>query len=953
MNNKFWLLILLPIIGIAILAIALPKSGNSDWDDDDDEGYPGHRNERVEDSAIDNFTEEEIRNWPVAPDPEWGGNSPEFRKEVAPGIVISARKNAFERPTDVKFRFATEEEHQKASEAVKLQLQYHTPLFSFDLDAGLGPMERIPGTFNVELDLDKLGIPENVRDGLTVCRIDDYGNVQEWNCRLDGSKISFDSDRNSLWLLGFSGIALLASALGAGAITVGAIAIGGLGPLLNSYGSVEKAFWNKPFVYHYFQVEHYGTVSIGFNPEDSEHPNPGKYIQMVNEVEVRLSEHKRMAELQRDYERELRDYSNPVPIYFGGELSSAEIFAQNVQNDSDLLDLIKKVDIDTPQSIKDFQKMVNVSILYLKDVQRLKLPGSMCGIYLGDLKLVGGDESNKVNGAYNHFCDINPWLGIWYKDFYVIKDGTGKKINESAKDPMLMTICHELFHHFQSAYVLNSCFRDSKLLEATAAVLEHDFTDWLYNQNPPKLSFDPRSAEGDKILDFVDRSPKHWLLGSLCFPIAPSFANLDQLGELCKASLVAIARTSLLSGNQGVPLDSASLERAIRSQKGALDELSRSANLSLDQIGDIFGYIGEQIKGGPNCDAGYMLGDFIDYLRRHRMPSNRLHYILEYLSGGNTAEALKQGFCINTDEEFYEFYEGFIKQHLKEIVSSQYSFISNPSSQYKSFYYNQLLPCLKPTPQDCVFKLACWNHPGEYACRTVSFFGNARRDGNYNLFLVPSQKMKGSGEKAIKAAILKGDSLFAPTPYFLDVDSNGNCSPEYVALIFTHKFSQYVKDNYSGAHITGIPAFSEEYDYYDAVAFYAPRKKPIVKPTDTGGFRLTLNEDPPQTLVDNEYVTGVQFMLKDKRNGRYILSPGIKFADVSGMTTSVYLGFPEINESLSVSGHVRWVYQANDTTCYYSPWSEGEEAVSTTSIVDDDYNGPITTRGTIPPSRYR
>ncbi|MCR4808639.1 MAG: hypothetical protein K5896_02120, partial [Prevotella sp.] len=178
-NNYYWFL-LLPVAAIVILVILLiPKSKHFDWDDDDDDpdspstGLVTQRGH----SAIDRFTDEELLNIPEAPDPEWGGNSPAFRKEVAPGIVISARKNAFEKPTEVKFRFATEAEHKKACQAVQQQLQYHTPLFSFDLDAGLESTQRIPGTFHVELDMDKLDIPEETRNGIRVCRIDENGNV--------------------------------------------------------------------------------------------------------------------------------------------------------------------------------------------------------------------------------------------------------------------------------------------------------------------------------------------------------------------------------------------------------------------------------------------------------------------------------------------------------------------------------------------------------------------------------------------------------------------------------------------------------------------------------------------------------------------------------------------------------------------------------------------------------
>ena len=133
-NSYYWFL-LLPITALVVLAIVLiPKSKHHDWDDDED----------------DDETSEVVTR-PDGPELEWGGNSPAFRKEVAPGIVISARENAFEQPPEVEFRFATEDEDKMVGKKVEQQLEHQVPLFTFSLDAGLEPTQHIPGTFNVEL----------------------------------------------------------------------------------------------------------------------------------------------------------------------------------------------------------------------------------------------------------------------------------------------------------------------------------------------------------------------------------------------------------------------------------------------------------------------------------------------------------------------------------------------------------------------------------------------------------------------------------------------------------------------------------------------------------------------------------------------------------------------------------------------------------------------------------
>ena len=158
-------------MALAILAVVIySKSGGDDWDDDDDDDGV-RRTSLVED---------------------WGGNSPAFRKKVAPGIVISARKNAFEQPTEVAFRPATIEEHEKMSLAVKKQIPDHTPLFSFDLDAGLQPTGHIPGYFTVEMNLEEMGIPETIWPYLQVNRVTDDGIAQTWNSWVKHGKLTSD-----------------------------------------------------------------------------------------------------------------------------------------------------------------------------------------------------------------------------------------------------------------------------------------------------------------------------------------------------------------------------------------------------------------------------------------------------------------------------------------------------------------------------------------------------------------------------------------------------------------------------------------------------------------------------------------------------------------------------------------------------------------------------------------
>ena len=235
--------------------------------------------------------------------------------------------------------------------------------------------------------------------------------------------------------------------------------------------------------------------------------------------------------------------------------------------------MLKTIREEMPQSILDVEQMVQSSITYLRDVQQLKMPGSMCGLYLGDKDIVDG--KGQALGVYNHYLDMDPWIGILYAGKYVVNDGpvireNGRsrrlnRIDETEKDRLQLCICHEMFHHIQGSYVLNSLFRDLRLAESTASVLEHDFTDWLYRKG--KLAYDPRTREGDSNLEFVDRAPKEWLFGSLCEPVTPSSVKFDQLGELIKATLVAMARLKVQENSHQPFMDPSYTAEADRLQR--------------------------------------------------------------------------------------------------------------------------------------------------------------------------------------------------------------------------------------------------------------------------------------------------------------------------------------------------------------------------------------------------
>ena len=121
------------------------------------------------------------------------GHSKPFKIEPVEGITISAPKNALDK--DREFKLTPVDN--KTDQGV-------TPLFVFDFDAGLKSDEYFPGDFDVEWDLDKMGIPRSLQDGVCVYRIAGKGKNEEYikySSRVSNGKLRFRSNQNSYWEL--------------------------------------------------------------------------------------------------------------------------------------------------------------------------------------------------------------------------------------------------------------------------------------------------------------------------------------------------------------------------------------------------------------------------------------------------------------------------------------------------------------------------------------------------------------------------------------------------------------------------------------------------------------------------------------------------------------------------------------------------------------------------------
>ncbi|ETP71795.1 hypothetical protein UYO_2263 [Lachnospiraceae bacterium JC7] len=124
-----------------------------------------------------------------------GGNSDPLDITPIEGMRITAGRNALDKNREFKVRQATDEEIEKTADRLD---DHALVVAAFDVDAGLRSEEYLPGTYEVELDMETLGIPESLMDQVMVVRMDENGSIFPYSTECDGRKIRYSSKQNSV-----------------------------------------------------------------------------------------------------------------------------------------------------------------------------------------------------------------------------------------------------------------------------------------------------------------------------------------------------------------------------------------------------------------------------------------------------------------------------------------------------------------------------------------------------------------------------------------------------------------------------------------------------------------------------------------------------------------------------------------------------------------------------------
>ena len=968
-DNRYWYL-LIPIVAIIVAAvfIFIPRQKHRDGDDEEEENAAHSSIERVDDDVIANFV--------PGPDPAWDGNSPAIRDEVALGVVISADANAFSQPTHVRFTPVHGQLANQVKKTVAEQKGHIQPFAVFELDAGLGSDEVMPGQFTVDVDLEKLQIPEVLWPRLCVCRLGDEGMVQEWNSTVSDSHLSFRSNKNSKWVLGLSIVIGLATDVVGGIVTnvLAKVVFKGAtrGSLLGyympsadnqprtaeeTYESVIRGDYLNLVV---LQVKDpvVGSFFIGFNPYETEMEDPEQYMSDVRSLYELHSTLRDEIGNRYNYRGQMNVTGSWIdgPTY--EELTKEAYIQEEMEENEEYKESSNPDLFDPPRSVSNVIKMIRMSNIFLQKEEKLKRPETMCDVFLV------GNSFQTEDGKYNNFFDFDPMLTVRYADNYVTTKAdtviretasggsrrTLKKtniINHDITDKLWIDITHELYHHWHACYnPVSAMLRNMRLAESTAAICEYDFASYLRRMR--YIGYDPFQYDDDL---FVKKDNEEYLAFALDRLIVPTVLNNEDVRSLGSKALTLYKRWWEELAKGIVELKQRMNERSMTNardwyksiselvthictmQEKGVDKIMKDLmdEKQRQHMHDDAAGIFSQFWTGPNVDAGYMLSKFITYLREHYNPEITLHDILkeERILSLDFAGILYRAFELDDEIDYYHLYEGFVKSIMKDIVEKQDGFSLARQTQF--YYADQVIPKMRFNKDSLTLRLKPWGRSGALACRTVKFVGMSVAP--YNLCLIPSPTMKEDEQAGVRARLLKEDGSFAAQYHYLPADSNNNQPVTSAAFLFTpHVTEMSLNDNC----------------FYTAVALPKPKGKPDARIVGNK-VEVDYNETYPvglEALTEREItgydgIVGIAYTVKNKDTEQEstLLFP---FTDWANYDQRHRMEIPGVQtgQDMKLSVSCRFYYQPipNDPTIYYSPMSdvtdtEGEAGEDPTSNV--------------------
>ncbi len=500
---------------LTVMALFACNSKHRSSDDDDDE-----EEDETEVTSALQIDDELLNSFDPDVPFEQTGHSRPFRIQPREDMIISADAGAFEQDVNIRVTDVPAE----TMDALDRQLEGSgtTMIFAYDLDAGLPPDSVIPGKYTVSIDLEKHGIPEELYPYFMMYRVASDGSLWPLNVRINGHTATYMASQNSITL----------AALAISVIKISAV----VGFVMYTYAHypaiiqtarhlIDIGIWPSNWwkwddaVYEYIKDD-YGNFYVAYRYSMTENGDKAReYVKKKKELKNLMEAMHKEAN---------KRYDDQYPQRFYGWFDSKEEeekrrigremeFYNLLAHSSRVQELKDDPLLQTPKSVDDIIEATKLANRYCRSVHHMKPLSYEYVTWLTPPLEVWKEEACRLQVPI-----FDPCIIVNYSN--VVQDGQYKKDTYYKN---LSTIAHETMHLYQMEYVVNSFIKDNCYLEATGALIEQHFTDWLIKTVPGMPITNAFSEEAAKVMGYSDRKNKEQLSTPLGKK-SPTYQGIDR-----------------------------------------------------------------------------------------------------------------------------------------------------------------------------------------------------------------------------------------------------------------------------------------------------------------------------------------------------------------------------------------------------------------------------------------
>ena len=802
------------------------------------------------------------------------GKSKAFNISPMDGMQVKAVENALDQDREFKITDIDDETFDKFEQQVANTLKGDL-IYAFDIDAGLESTQVLPGKFQIELDLNTLGIPEELQPYTSVVRyVPEIDEPIELAGNLEKGVLTVSSSQNSV----FGVVINVIKAICAIKVTLS-------GAIVAIVVAVPLIIWGLKewHVNSYFIKNPLGTLSLQTDPRyimyfkykdvamPSERLDTGYSSNLYNnyvESEVFnewVTEYQKRVEIVRteaeaEYEKaingQIKDDKNVESVLAKlikraqqrkkavSKLDKLKFIQEYADNDKELTTI--KSQFKLPEVLNVISDSINTSLAYMED-QNIKLPSYVMEYQLlprsefSDLQDYGSQDYKNLHSG---FMKVNV-------DSLFIDGNKAKGIGEPNKESMLLTCLHETLHMVQPEYVKERFLIDNdyigfgilslgtqwfvnlKYCEMMASQFEFDAATYFYNNG--KIKTKPNHDEESE--------------------------------EFKKLGLVSRKHT-----------------------------INYAAELN-SQPHKLMG----KYDTTPSVSTGYALGDFLDYLRENKRKTTSATTLLNagYVNDHNIVESLKSAYLIESDEEFSKLWAGYCDEYRDIILNLQYmqdlyDLPSDLSKLYSTYNFNYQIKLNSPVSivraNNQPYSLLSYRFIADMSTKLKDKGDRSTDKRRYSIYAVP--RSVAAEDTSVIPRMVENLNDYRK----FDVHNNLYISPTDTDIdsqmgINIHRVLQLI--------CTSKP---KENSDYAVVVMFEPDKPNVELKEDldsmgivkTATLKIKVPELPTQA-TEKGYLFGIKTVIKNKITGKEYIIDSNKTTDDLGKEVEKNLGSLGVN----------------------------------------------------------